>query len=629
VCCFRGSGLVNSSVFSGFSAPGKGACQAPTATARDLASPVPCSHRHRGEVSTGVDPDGRSIRLIGDRVAIDKPSQIPKLFRMIPPARPDQALRRILRARFPRPSGPLSLIALLLLLVAAGLATGMARSAWSGAAVAGCAGDGCAEVAASDYDWVAGAPVALWGALAYLWAAGALILRRGRLLQGMAGLVAGAALWFVAVQAFVLGVWCPACLSLHGLALAGVGLALLASPRVTERPAPRRAVLRFGGLSGRGAVGAGLALGFVAPGVLPADRPEVKVETVALTPREGARALVGGGQLFEGAFELKRGDYPLYGDPAADRISVLLWDPLCPYCREMQPLLIEAGEALATSGTAILSLPVSTSASSEAWARDLMAAWIADPAGYPALAAALTGTEETETALASADPGVREAWFARVRGEAGEKTASESSDEKAGERLTLARRLLLAAWERADQAVVPVLISGDGLHLGGFGSSAGIVAAVAPGEGLVVGDFKDPCDPRGRAFCGRLIISMIAAGEEPFSQSKLHRHLADDIFEYNAFNHLKQFSQTGGALPVNALGFSSDDGFNAKATALFEGSKNGKCMGTHLMSADTFQQVLGVSSQKSYLQEAIAEFEQNPECIKLKEENGQILLFHF
>jgi len=517
-------------------------------------------------------------------------------------------------------------VAVLLLLVAAGVAAGMARSAWAGAAVAGCAGDGCALVAASDYAWVAGAPVALWGALAYLGAAAALILRRGLLLRGVAGLIAGAALWFVAVQAFAIGAWCPACLSLHGLALAGVGLGLLARPRPgsperRRRPAPPRAVARIGGLRGRGAVCAGLALGFGVPGVLPADRPEAEAETVALTALEGARVLDGGVELFEGRFELKRGDYPLYGDPAADRISVLLWDPLCPHCREMQPLLIEAGEALATSGAAILSLPVSTSPSGGAWARDLMAAWIEDSAGYPALAAALAGTGEAEAALASSDPAGREAWFARVRGEGGDETASETADERAGERLNLARRLLLEAWGRADQAVVPLLIAGDRLRLGGFGSSAGLVAAVAPEEGSVAGDAGDPCDPRGRAFCGRLIISMIGAGEEPRALHPSHRHFADDVFEYNALAHLKQFSPTGDQLPVRAVAFSSDQGFNARAPGFF-GSGKGRFVGAHSMSEDIFPLAFGANEQESIIREAIAELEGTPECQKLKTELG-------
>jgi len=56
---------------------------------------------------------------------------------------------------------PLRWIAVLLLLVAAGIAAGMALSAWAGATLAGCAGDGCARVAASDYAWIAGARLSL------------------------------------------------------------------------------------------------------------------------------------------------------------------------------------------------------------------------------------------------------------------------------------------------------------------------------------------------------------------------------------------------------------------------------------------------------------------------------------
>jgi uncharacterized membrane protein len=76
---------------------------------------------------------------------------------------------------------------------------------WGDAAIAGCGGGDCDEVLASRWSSLLGVPVPAFGVLVY-----ALLLlsffRHLEILRlPLFGGIAGAALWFIAVQAFILG----------------------------------------------------------------------------------------------------------------------------------------------------------------------------------------------------------------------------------------------------------------------------------------------------------------------------------------------------------------------------------------------------------------------------------------
>ena len=87
-------------------------------------------------------------------------------------------------------------IPIFLLLVAGVISTYLGWGAWNSAAVAGCVGSGCAEVAGTAHAWALGLPVGLWGAFSYLAAAGALVLGWRRVFLLLAGGIVAAALWF-------------------------------------------------------------------------------------------------------------------------------------------------------------------------------------------------------------------------------------------------------------------------------------------------------------------------------------------------------------------------------------------------------------------------------------------------
>jgi uncharacterized membrane protein len=86
--------------------------------------------------------------------------------------------------------------------------------------VAGCGGGDCDDVLDSRWSMVFGIPVTVFGVIAYL---GLLISLRPRFERGLIpllGIITGAAVWFILLQALVLKQFCVWCMTAHGIAIA-------------------------------------------------------------------------------------------------------------------------------------------------------------------------------------------------------------------------------------------------------------------------------------------------------------------------------------------------------------------------------------------------------------------------
>lgn len=215
-----------------------------------------------------------------------------------------------------------------LAVVALALASYLTWATWSSTPVLGCDSTGllaCDHVLSSPWSKWLGLPVSLFGALVYV---GILVscLRVAKRDDGLAWtalmslslLAAGSALWFMGLQAVVLGSFCLYCLGVHacGLAIGGLMVLLVREMGqgdnedqmrmllgVADAPSPRDANPRTDGLhplaaAGTAAVGlailmtgqfffqpAGLVLKEVA-----AEAPPVEPETVADEPEIVAEA---------------------------------------------------------------------------------------------------------------------------------------------------------------------------------------------------------------------------------------------------------------------------------------------------------------------------------------------------
>ena len=97
--------------------------------------------------------------------------------------------------------------------------------------IAGCGGGGCDAALGSRWGQVLGVPVSAAGALTYLILFGALLWDRRGIAAACYAAVLGAMLWFVFVQAVLLGHFCPWCMAAHGLGLVIGICGLLAIPR--------------------------------------------------------------------------------------------------------------------------------------------------------------------------------------------------------------------------------------------------------------------------------------------------------------------------------------------------------------------------------------------------------------
>lgn len=202
------------------------------------------------------------------------------------------------------------------------------------AGIAGCDGAGCEEVLASRWSVILGIPVTVFGLLVY----GGVMLSLTNFFRPLRipllGMIAGASVWFVFVQAVLIGKFCLWCMAAHG-----VGLAAWAVGR--SRP---------GATAGWGAA-ALLAIGLIQVyGPVPATH---RIDDLPPQPRaDGRKAVFDGGRKSYGVASL-----PRLGPADAKHVLVEYFDYQCAACRTMAGFL-DAFAVKHPSEVALLVLPV-------------------------------------------------------------------------------------------------------------------------------------------------------------------------------------------------------------------------------------------------------------------------------
>ena len=263
--------------------------------------------------------------------------------------------------------------------------------------LAGCGtGSGCNKVLQSRLAYWLHLPVSVPALLVYLALLGATVLARKRTapddergawaaIIALSVIVAGAALWFVGLQVFVLKAFCPFCMAAHVCGLAAAFLCLknipLASDPATpmwsaapdKRGVPRAAVFSL--------ILIGLAVVAVLAGgqwLAPEKRNLVKfmpgtsstnnaMNTVQATPGGQSNSipaspnahLVGPRMLslYNNQFLIRLDDVPMIGSPGASNVIVNLFDYTCPHCRELHWILVLAQRQF-SNDLCIVSLPM-------------------------------------------------------------------------------------------------------------------------------------------------------------------------------------------------------------------------------------------------------------------------------
>ncbi len=268
---------------------------------------------------------------------------------------------------------PLMTVVRGLLIGAIGIDLYLAWVSLSGEAVAGCGpASDCHSVLNSKWAYWFGIPVSVPALLLYLtlFAAtftvtpGRRLSRRrigwGILLAG-AGVIAGAAVWFVALQLLVIQTICPYCMAAHGCAFLAAAVLLGNAPVADE---PKKARSRSDEVSIAPRTAARIAMGVVALLAMLvagqfARRPQsyhsaainAGVTTNILAPK------VREFQMFDGQFKFNLREVPLFGSPEAPHVMVSLFDYTCHHCRQVHDALLDAHHVF-SNALAIISLPM-------------------------------------------------------------------------------------------------------------------------------------------------------------------------------------------------------------------------------------------------------------------------------
>jgi uncharacterized membrane protein len=209
------------------------------------------------------------------------------------------------------------------------------------AAIAGCGGGPCDEVLASRWSSLLGLPVPALGTLVYSLLLLSFFRRLEILRLPLLGGIAGAAFWFIAVQAFILGKFCPWCMAAHG-----IGLVIVLCAILIEKPAAWRHISAWAGL----AVFALVPMQVFGP-VKSGHRIEGRQGAVAKAS-QGASVSFNDGRL---VYQIA--EHPRIGPAGAERVLVEYFDYQCAACQLMAGY-IDALVAAHPGRVAVLLMPV-------------------------------------------------------------------------------------------------------------------------------------------------------------------------------------------------------------------------------------------------------------------------------
>jgi len=255
----------------------------------------------------------------------------------------------------------------LLLLTAAAISGYLLSVSLSGGSVAGCGqGSSCDAVLQSSWSRIFGLPVSALALVVDL----ALLLttfscgakstakqRRGawEILAPGAVLVLGAALWFTALQIFVLQRYCPWCLTAHACGAVAAVLLLMRVPvsearsrREKDPGVPSDRLVKLAALALLAVAALGVAQTFA-----PGKTYSVTVVPEAAKPTPAARTL----EVFGGRVGLNLAEVPVWGSPTAPHLLISLFDYTCSHCRDMHERVAVVQRSF-SNRLAVISLPM-------------------------------------------------------------------------------------------------------------------------------------------------------------------------------------------------------------------------------------------------------------------------------
>jgi uncharacterized membrane protein len=384
---------------------------------------------------------------------------------------------------------------------------------------AGCGPDsGCDKVLHSRWAYWLDLPVSVPAVLVYLALLGVTVLLQKRpspddqrgswaAIIILAVIVAGAALWFVGLQVFVIKAFCKFCMTAHACGFAAALLCLKNIPLAADpdtpmwttgsgkRGVPRQAVfsLVLIGLAGVAVLAGGQVL-------VQKQRNVVKVlpvttKTTASTSTNPSTPKALGGpstdqpvspnarliaprslSLYSNQFLIKLDDVPMIGSPDSPHVIVYLFDYTCSHCRALHPILVQTCQRL-TNQLGVVCLPMSLSpqcnpflprttshaaSNSCEYARLGLAVWRAKPEAQRQFDDWMFATVTP--------PPLKQAQEYAAQLVGADKLESALADPWIQQQLLTDCRLHRANWLAVDSSAMPQIIMGDAVSSGPLNS---------------------------------------------------------------------------------------------------------------------------------------------------------------
>jgi len=228
--------------------------------------------------------------------------------------------------------------------MALGISAYLLYGSLTGERLAGCGPEsGCDAVLRSRWAYLFGLPVSLPALLLYAAVLAVTVPRNSpaytraaeRFLVCAGTAIIGAALYFTALQLFVIGSFCKFCMAAHACGLVA-GLLIL---QRAVGPVPAASAEASRGRLLPWVLAGCLGVALLAGGQL-VHRPKnfVVQSAAGLSERKVPRVL----ELHDQRFQIDLRETPLHGSPEASNVVVHLFDYTCPHCRALHPILKQA-----------------------------------------------------------------------------------------------------------------------------------------------------------------------------------------------------------------------------------------------------------------------------------------------
>jgi hypothetical protein len=323
------------------------------------------------------------------------------------------------------------------------------------------------------------------------------------LIIGLSVLIAGAAIWFISLQMFVIEAFCKFCLLAHACGFSAAILCLKSIPfardpkmaawssNPQERGVPRSA---FNQLVAFGLVGTLILIGgqfliqkkrnlvveFASAGTNKAPGAVASRGTnapAAPNPKSPNAQLIAPRllSLYGGEFLLQLDETPMIGSPDATNVIVNLFDYNCTHCRMLHPMLVDVQKRFSDRlGIVCLPMPMDrgcnpyvppkhpTFTNSCDYAKLSLAVWSADREAFSRFDNWLFSTPEPAPV-----PQVRE-YAVRLIGE--EKLQSALTNDWINQEILKACSIHYTNWQAAAGPAMPQIIIGPAISVGALNS---------------------------------------------------------------------------------------------------------------------------------------------------------------